>query len=129
MAFTLRLEQKLTTSIVLTPQVQLTIALIQKTKAELVEVVQKELEENPALELKEDADPESRAAEIETAEKQKESAAGADADQSQDDWETGDWERYRDYLQSPSGVRGGVEVGRAAPIDNTLANSETLADG
>ena len=68
MAFTLRLEQTLKTSIVLTPQVQLTIALIQKTKAELVEVVQKELEENPALELKEDADPESRAAEIEAAE-------------------------------------------------------------
>lgn len=128
MAFTLRLEQKLKTSIVLTPQVQLTIALIQKTKAELVEVVQKELEENPALELKEDADPESRAAEIEAAEKQKENDAGAGADQSQDDWETGDWERYRDYLQSTSGVRGGVEVGRAAPIDNTLANSETLAD-
>ena len=39
MAFTQRLQQKLKTGIALTPQVQLTIALIQKTKAELVEVV------------------------------------------------------------------------------------------
>ena len=126
MAFTQRLQQKLKTGIALTPQLQLTIALIQKTKAELVEVVQQELEENPALELKEDADPETQAAEIEAAERQ--SDRGAGADESQDDWETGDWERYRDYLQSPSGPRGAVEVGRAAPIDNTLANPASLAN-
>jgi len=126
MAFTQRLQQKLKTGIALTPQLQLTIALIQKTKAELVEVVQQELEENPALELKEDADPETQAAEIEAVERQ--SDRGAGADESQDDWETGDWEKYRDYLQSPSGPRGAVEVGRAAPIDNTLANPESLAD-
>ncbi len=126
MAFTQRLQQKLKTGIALTPQMRLTIALIQKTKAELGEVVQQELEENPALELKEDADPETQAAEIEATERQ--SDRGAGADESQDDWETGDWERYRDYLQSPSGPRGVVEVGRAAPIDNTLANPENLAD-
>lgn len=126
MAFTQKLQTKLRTGISLTPQMRLTIALIQKTKAELVEAVQQELEENPALELKEDADPEIQAAEIEAAERQ--SDRGAGADESQDDWETGDWERYRDYLQSPSGPRGAVEVGRAAPIDNTLANPESLAD-
>ena len=78
MAFTQRLQQKLKTGIALTPQVQLTIELIQKTKLELVTVVQQELEENPALELKEDADPEAQAAEIETAERQSDRGAGAD---------------------------------------------------
>ena len=126
MAFTQRLQQKLKTGIALTPQVQLTIALIQKTTAELVEVVQQELEENPALELKEDVDPEAQSAEIDAVERQ--SDRGAGADESQDDWEAGDWERYQDYLQSPSGPRGTAEVGRAAPIDNTLANPENLAD-
>ena len=127
MAVTQRLQPTIKTGIALTPQLQQTIALIQKNKTELLELVREELDANPALEEKVDADPDAQTAEIEAAEKRVDSGAGAAEDRSQDDWDPADWERYREYLQSPSGVRGAVEIGRSVPMDNMLANAETLA--
>ena len=128
MAVTQRLQPALKTGIALTPQLQQTIALIQKTKAELVELVQQELDANPALEESIGPDPDAQAAELEAAEKNGSASDPALGDESPDDWDTGRWEGYRDEMQWRSGVRGGSATGQPIPIDNILANSETLAD-
>jgi RNA polymerase sigma-54 factor len=50
MAFDLRLEAKLSQSLVMTPQLQQAIKLLQLSRLELVETVSEEIETNPALE-------------------------------------------------------------------------------
>jgi len=59
MAFELRQELKLGQQLVMTPQLQLSIKLLQMCKLELVDVIQQEMTENPVLEEV----PESEAAE------------------------------------------------------------------
>lgn len=125
MAITPKLLPTVKTGIALTPQVQQTIALIQKSNAELVDLVQQEVIENPALEETIGPDPDAQMAAVEVDEAQ---PAREVDENSQDDWGADDWERFREHLQSSTGVRGSTEVGRAAPIDNILANQETLAN-
>ena len=50
MAFELRQELKLSQQLVMTPQLQLAIKLLQMCKMELVDVIQQEMVENPMLE-------------------------------------------------------------------------------
>lgn len=50
MAFELRQELKLTQQLVMTPQLQLAIKLLQLCKMELVDMIQEEMTENPVLE-------------------------------------------------------------------------------
>ena len=50
MAFELRQELKLTHQLVMTPQLQLAIKLLQMCKMELVDMIQQEMTENPVLE-------------------------------------------------------------------------------
>lgn len=128
MAVTPKLLPTVKTGIALTPQVQQTIALIQKNSTELVDLVQQELIENPALEESVGPDPDAQvaAADIEDARGLIDAEGSSQDDQ--DDWGPDDWERLRDHLQSSGGVRGPIEVGRAAPIDNILVNQETLSD-
>ena len=118
------LEPTVNTGLVLTPQQLQTIKLIQTNKVELVELVQQELTENPALEENVGPDPEVQVAAVEG---DQEGRPGDVEGDSQDDWGPDDWEKFKDYLQTGGGVRGAAEVGRAAPIDNILVNQETLA--
>ncbi|MBI5888250.1 MAG: RNA polymerase factor sigma-54 [Deltaproteobacteria bacterium] len=50
MAYELKQEQRLTQSLVMTPQLQLAIKLLQLSTLELVEMVKEEMQENPVLE-------------------------------------------------------------------------------
>ena len=50
MALELRQQLKLSQQLVMTPQLQQAIKLLQLSRMELVELVQQELEENPVLE-------------------------------------------------------------------------------
>ncbi|MEA3231353.1 MAG: RNA polymerase sigma-54 factor, partial [Thermodesulfobacteriota bacterium] len=50
MAIELRQELKLTQQLVMTPQLQLAIRLLQLSRLELVDTIQQELEQNPVLE-------------------------------------------------------------------------------
>jgi RNA polymerase sigma-54 factor len=50
MAFELRQQLKLSQQLVMTPQLQMAIKLLQMSRLELVETINQELEENPALE-------------------------------------------------------------------------------
>jgi len=50
MAFELRQELKLTQQLIMTPQLQLSIKLLQLCRLELVDTIQQEMAENPLLE-------------------------------------------------------------------------------
>ncbi len=58
MAYELKQELKLTQNLVMTPQLQLAIKLLQLSRLELVEMVQEEVQTNPVLEDNIDAEPE-----------------------------------------------------------------------
>ena len=65
MAFELKQELRLTQSLVMTPQLQQAIKLLQLSRLELVEEVKQEIEENPMLECAEGTDTPEVAAEPE----------------------------------------------------------------
>lgn len=50
MSLTMRSELKLTQQLVMTPQLQMAIKLLQLSRLELVETIRQELNENPVLE-------------------------------------------------------------------------------
>ncbi len=52
MALSLKLQQKLTQQLVLTPQLQLSIKILQLNHLELTDIITQELQENPVLEIK-----------------------------------------------------------------------------
>ncbi len=60
MAFELRQELKLTHQLVMTPQLQLAIKLLQMCKMELVDMIQQEMTENPMLEEVQGSDSETQ---------------------------------------------------------------------
>lgn len=60
MAIELRQQLKLTQQLVMTPQLQQAIKLLQLSRVELIETIQKELEQNPVLE---EADPNANSSE------------------------------------------------------------------
>jgi len=65
MAFELRQELKLTHQLVMTPQLQLAIKLLQMCKMELVDMIQQEMTENPVLEEVPESEGEMEGGEIE----------------------------------------------------------------
>ena len=77
MAIELRQQLKLTQQLIMTPQLQMAIKLLQLSRLELVEKIQQELEENPALDevqetLSPESTPEKTEADPDVAEKTKE---------------------------------------------------------
>jgi len=60
MALELRQQLKLTQQLIMTPQLQMAIKLLQLSRLELLETVNQELEENPALEEVQESLPEER---------------------------------------------------------------------
>lgn len=65
MAFELRQELKLTHQLVMTPQLQLAIKLLQMCKMELVDMIQQEMTENPMLEEVPESDSDAQLQESE----------------------------------------------------------------
>lgn len=60
MALELRQQLKLTQQLIMTPQLQMAIKLLQLSRLELLETINQELEENPALEEVQESLPEER---------------------------------------------------------------------
>ena len=86
MAVSPKLVPTVGTGIALTPQVQLTIELTQKTNLELGEVLKQELTENPALEENTGPDPDAP----EVIENPNDASGRSQDDQ--DDWGPDDYE-------------------------------------
>ena len=134
MAFELKQNLKLTQQLIMTPQLQQAIKLLQLSRLDLVDMVNQEMEENPLLEeVVSDEDPE--------AEKKIEPAQTEEGDREEtktvertgeltgegDGREEFDWEGYlEDY--GPMGVTYDRQEGTAPSWDNLLVVKNSLTD-
>jgi RNA polymerase sigma-54 factor len=142
MALEIKQELRLSQQLVMTPQLQQAIKLLQLSRLELAGVVEQELQENPVLEETQDAEEErdtAQAAEAHLAEPQAEAPETAAADQSGDAAATEreptdaekiadvDWQNYMDAY--PQTGMAPVRDDEDRPsIENTLTRRETLAE-
>ena len=103
MAFDLRLETRLSQSLVMTPQLQQAIKLLQLSRLELVETVAEEIETNPVLECEGINDTPAAAPEGEVAQKNDADSGDSGEPVKGDDF---DWQSYiNEYNDSgPKGV-------------------------
>jgi RNA polymerase sigma-54 factor len=113
----LKLNIKLSQQLVMTPQLQQAIKLLQLSRMEMEEVVNTELSENPVLE--EDVE-----APVESEEK--------DPDQGKENSEDFDWSNYIDSFNSnsstPPSTRGTVAFDDLPNVENIPTKVQTLTD-
>jgi RNA polymerase sigma-54 factor len=127
MAIELRQQLKLSQQLIMTPQLQMAIKLLQLSRLELVEKIQQELEENPALdEIQETLTPEPTGekteADSEVSEKTKEVTF---EDKINEDI---DWSNYIEEYNSPGRMPVETE-GRETPrFDSFISKKESLSD-
>ena len=127
MAIELRQQLKLTKQLIMTPQLQMAIKLLQLSRLELVEKIKQELEENPALdEVQETLAPEPAGEktepEPETFEKTKEVTF---EDKINEDI---DWSNYIEEYNSPGRMPMETE-GRDSPqFESFISSKESLSD-
>lgn len=136
MAIELKQSVKLSQQLLITPQLQQAIKLLQLSRAELVETVQKELLENPVLEESEDrpndepgSQGEERPSDLSTTSSTDQVEVGTEKSESQD--KDFDWSSYVESYQS----RGSEQqsFSKASPDDqpnyeNMVANATSLHD-
>ncbi|MBI3753800.1 MAG: RNA polymerase factor sigma-54 [Deltaproteobacteria bacterium] len=117
MAHEIRQDLKLSQQLVMSPQLQLAIKLLQLSRLELVDLVRAEMEANPVLE--EDGNPED--AETTSSDKQ---VAGLNQHPEKEI----DWEAYlENCYERPPGVNFSEESGESS-LEATLTQKPTLAD-
>jgi len=129
---------KMSQQLVMTPQLQQAIKLLQLSRVELEEQVQQELLENPILEMETEAEsPDEVRKQIEGAPDEEAAADRAErldqgsgeAPRKDDDF---DWERfvddYAEYSSNPAGNDVRLNDDDLPTLEQTLATRETLAD-
>ncbi|PID78298.1 MAG: RNA polymerase sigma-54 factor [Deltaproteobacteria bacterium] len=124
MVFELRQDLKLSQQLVMTPQLQQAIKLLQLSRQELIEAIQQELVENPALEEKSDSD--SNETEERT---NNEADAEKDIELSEEIFpkET-DWENYIEEFNTPGRMNFDQETKQAPKYEAFISKKETLED-
>lgn len=124
MAFELRQELKLTHQLVMTPQLQLAIKLLQMCKMELVDMIQQEMTENPMLEEVPESEGETS---LDDTEKQDDlTEAGLEM---LSEGRTASGAEIKDYLRSSSeGYTAFTEQEDRENFETTLTRSTSLVD-
>lgn len=132
MALEMRQQMKLTQQLVMTPQLQQAIKLLQLSRMELQELVSQELEENPVLEENLEDDPQKEvelveAQEIEPpplaeSEQFKEVTAGSETIREMD------WDSYLDGYNYSSGEQQYSDDEDRPSFENLLTRKGTLVD-
>ena len=134
MAFELRQNLKLTQQLIMTPQLQQAIKLLQMSRLDLVDMVNQEMEENPLLEevvSEEVPESEKKIEPEQTEEGDREESAPVERTEELtgegDGREEVDWEGYlEDY--GPMGVTYHRQEGTAPSWDNLLVVKTSLTD-
>ncbi|MBW2559890.1 MAG: RNA polymerase factor sigma-54 [Deltaproteobacteria bacterium] len=126
MVFELKQNLKLTQQLVMTPQLQQSIKLLQLSRIELVDAINQELEENPLLEDRTgDSDPETEI--VPEIEDMKVEATTKEITGEGDGKEDFDWDSYLEDF-GPMGVPHGREDVDAPPFENMLTKGKSLSD-
>ena len=140
MAIELKQELRLSQQLVMTPQLQQAIKLLQLSRLELVGLVQQELQENPVLEEVLDGEESEEAAGEELGSRTFEAAAEpapapASSDGGEETREPTDAEKvadieWQDYMDAnpQTGIRGSGGDDDRASIESTLTRRPTLAE-
>jgi DNA-directed RNA polymerase specialized sigma subunit, sigma54 homolog len=134
MAFELKQNLKLTQQLIMTPQLQQAIKLLQLSRLELVDTISQEMEENPLLEealteeyTENEAVPESDAVEIADREEIKTIERTEEITGEGDGKEEFDWNSYlEDY--GPIGVRYDRKEDEAPSWDNMMMVKPSLTN-
>jgi RNA polymerase sigma-54 factor len=127
MALELRQQLKLTQQLIMTPQLQMAIKLLQLSRLELMDTIQTELEENPALEEV----PESTSAEQSTDQTEAATTESSEVkevtieDKIQEDI---DWSNYLDEYSTPGRVHYESEERDTPRYESFIASHESLND-
>lgn len=129
MAIELKQTVKLSQQLMITPQLQQAIKLLQLSRAELVETVQKELLENPVLEENEDRSKQEQPLE-DSSPNLNTSSSNDQLQQNEKNLEKEfDWSKYVESYQSRgSESKGFREVGDQPNYENMLSNGTSLQD-
>ncbi len=127
MALELRQQLKLTQNLVMTPQLQMAIRLLQLSRLELMETVRQELEENPALEeqgeeraASHEMEPEQELVAPEMPEKEV-----TVEENLRDDV---DWQQYLEEYNTPGRVNYESEERDAPKYEAFISKKENLSD-
>jgi RNA polymerase sigma-54 factor len=127
MALELRQQLKLTQQLIMTPQLQMAIKLLQLSRLELMDTIQTELEENPALEEV----PEGTPAEQSTEQIEADTTDSSEVkevtieDKIQEDI---DWSNYLDEYNTPGRVHHESEDRDTPRFESFIASNESLND-
>ncbi len=128
MALEMKVALKMSQQLVMTPQLQQAIKLLQLNHVELAEHIAEEMVENPALEESaEGADAEEAPVQPESPTAQDGDESGDVADPRTDDF---DWEGYLEQQSStlPRGSVGPTIADELPPPETNLTHSDTLAE-
>jgi RNA polymerase sigma-54 factor len=127
MALELRQQLKLTQQLIMTPQLQMAIKLLQLSRLELMDTIQTELEENPALEeIPESAPAEQTTDQAEAATSENSEVKEVTIEEKiQEDI---DWSNYLDEYNTPGRVHNESEDRDSPRFESFIAGSESLND-
>ena len=127
MAIELRQQLKLTQQLIMTPQLQMAIKLLQLSRLELVEKIQQELEENPALdEVQETLSPETTGERTEADHELTEKTKEVTFEEKMN--EEIDWRNYIEEYNSPGRMPVESE-GRETPrFESFISKKESLSE-
>lgn len=126
MAIELRQQLKLTQQLIMTPQLQMAIKLLQLSRLELMDKIQQELEENPALDESHESEPadppqEKEAPEPAPVEEAKEVTIEEKIN------EDIDWSNYIDEYNSPGRINFESEAKDAPKYEAFISQKESLS--
>jgi len=127
MALNLKLQMRLSQQLIMTPQLQQAIKLLQLSRQELEELIEQALVENPVLEEEApESEPLEAAERVEPVADAETAGDLIDSDRHQE--ADLDWQQY---ISSGSGIipeRGGRDDGDEPNLEATLSRSETVQD-
>ena len=112
-------QLKLGQQLVMTPQLQQAIKLLQLSRIELIDMINEEMEQNPLLEEQEDLQEEEK-----KTEKKEEQEVTFDENIKQDS----DWENYLNEYNSIDRVSYETEAKQTVQYENFISDKKTLRD-